>query len=319
MNVKFCLAFPCEAVSVPVMRRVLGDTLRNLGVVDECVGDILVAVTEACTNVLRHGGSARRYEVVTNVGPSGCLVEVVDSGQGFSPRAAAAAARADGDHAVQPAERAGSRDARAQAPRAGRAGSRQDRSASAGGKKAVRRKPRSRRPGSRRPAGEGPSRGSPAEGWRSRARARRAAPHGPGTAGRPYGSSAIRATGGRPGDRPAARVGARPADHARPGGRRHAAERPWLRHRGVDAQAGRVAAGRAADRAFTPQAARRRLNGRRPPVTSARRRTATQGQFIWLVVWPGHGSSEQGSAGTLRLCSRRSKRRKQRPGSGWAL
>ena len=84
MNVKFCLAFPCEAVSVPVMRRVLGDTLRNLGVVDECIGDILVAVTEACTNVLRHGGSARRYEVVTSVGPSGCLVEVVDFGQGFS-------------------------------------------------------------------------------------------------------------------------------------------------------------------------------------------------------------------------------------------
>jgi len=113
VNVKFCLALPCEAVSVPVIRRVLGDTLRNLGVVDECVGDILVAVTEACTNVLRHGGSARRYEVVTNVGPSGCLVEVVDSGQGFSPGAAAAAARADGDHAVQPKGRTGSRDARA--------------------------------------------------------------------------------------------------------------------------------------------------------------------------------------------------------------
>ncbi|MGE5287776.1 MAG: ATP-binding protein [Micromonosporaceae bacterium] len=81
VNVKFCLAFPREAVSVPVMRRVLGDTLRNLGVVDECVGDILVAVTEACTNVLRHGGTARRYEVVTSVGASGCVVEVLDSGQ----------------------------------------------------------------------------------------------------------------------------------------------------------------------------------------------------------------------------------------------
>jgi anti-sigma regulatory factor (Ser/Thr protein kinase) len=86
VNVKFCLAFPREAVSVPVMRRVLGDTLRNLGVEDECVRDILVAVTEACTNVLRHGGSARRYEVVTSVGASGCVVEVLDSGEGFGPR-----------------------------------------------------------------------------------------------------------------------------------------------------------------------------------------------------------------------------------------
>jgi len=78
------------------MRRVLGDTLRNLGVADECVGDILVAVTEACTNVLRHGGAARRYDVVASVGPSGCLVEVVDPGQGFGPRAAAAGARGSG-------------------------------------------------------------------------------------------------------------------------------------------------------------------------------------------------------------------------------
>lgn len=83
MNVKFCLAFPCEAVSVPVMRRVLGDTLRNLGVTDDCIGDLLVAVTEACTNVLRHAGPTRRYEVVTSVGRGGCVVEVVDSGLGM--------------------------------------------------------------------------------------------------------------------------------------------------------------------------------------------------------------------------------------------
>ena len=101
VNVKFCLAFPREAVSVPVMRRVLGDTLRNLGVADECVGDILVAVTEACTNVLRHGGTARRYDVVASVGPSGCLVEVVDPGQGFGARAAAAGVRASGRSGTQ--------------------------------------------------------------------------------------------------------------------------------------------------------------------------------------------------------------------------
>jgi serine/threonine-protein kinase RsbW len=65
------------------MRRVLGDMLRSLGMADECVGDILVAVTEACTNVLRHGGTARRYDVVASIGPGGCLVEVVDPGQGF--------------------------------------------------------------------------------------------------------------------------------------------------------------------------------------------------------------------------------------------
>lgn len=115
VNVKFCLAFPREAVSVPVMRRVLGDTLRNLGVVDDCIGDILVAVTEACTNVLRHGGPARRYEVVTSVGATGCLVEVLDSGLGPGARRAATEVRRPGDAAVgMPGEMRSRGTARAQ-------------------------------------------------------------------------------------------------------------------------------------------------------------------------------------------------------------
>jgi serine/threonine-protein kinase RsbW len=85
VDVKFCLMFPREAVSVPVVRRVLGDTLRELGVDDESVADLLLAVTEACTNVLQHSGQGHRYEVVASVSENGCLVEVVDSGAGFRP------------------------------------------------------------------------------------------------------------------------------------------------------------------------------------------------------------------------------------------
>lgn len=82
-DVKFCLVFRCEAVSVPVMRRVLGDTLRGLGVDEESVYDILLAATEACTNVLRHGGrEVEDYAVVTSLGPVGCQVEVADKGIG---------------------------------------------------------------------------------------------------------------------------------------------------------------------------------------------------------------------------------------------
>jgi len=44
---------------IDVMRRVLGDTLRGLGVDEESVYDILLAATEACTNVLTHGGRPR--------------------------------------------------------------------------------------------------------------------------------------------------------------------------------------------------------------------------------------------------------------------
>ncbi len=86
MDVKVCLVFPREAVSVPVMRHMLGDALLGLGADDQGVSDLLLAVTEAATNVVRHGGPSHRYEVVASVGRCGCRVEVQDSGRGFDPR-----------------------------------------------------------------------------------------------------------------------------------------------------------------------------------------------------------------------------------------
>jgi anti-sigma regulatory factor (Ser/Thr protein kinase) len=83
VDVKFCLVFPREALSVPVMRHVLGDTLRGLGADDDGVADLLLAVTEACSNVVRHGGPGQRYEVLASVGRGGCLVQVVNSGRRF--------------------------------------------------------------------------------------------------------------------------------------------------------------------------------------------------------------------------------------------
>jgi serine/threonine-protein kinase RsbW len=82
---RFCLVFPRETISVPVMRRVLGGILDRLGVDEECVSDLLLAVTEACTNVLRHSGPGRGYEVVALVGRNRCVIEVVDNGRGFDP------------------------------------------------------------------------------------------------------------------------------------------------------------------------------------------------------------------------------------------
>ena len=95
-DAKFCLVFQCETLSVPVMRRVLGDTLRGLGVDEESVYDILLAATEACTNVLTHSGrQVRSYAVVTSLGAVGCQVEVADDGVGLAPRGAAEASAAE--------------------------------------------------------------------------------------------------------------------------------------------------------------------------------------------------------------------------------
>ena len=83
VDVEFCLVFPHEAVSVPVMRRVLGDTLRRLGADEEGVSDLLLAVTEACTNVLKHGVPGPRYEIVARIGPRGCLIQVLNDERGL--------------------------------------------------------------------------------------------------------------------------------------------------------------------------------------------------------------------------------------------
>ena len=82
--VKLCLVFPREALSVPVMRHMLGDALRGLGADDDELAELLLAVTEACTNVVRHGGPGRRYEVVASLGQRGCRIEVQNTWQGFA-------------------------------------------------------------------------------------------------------------------------------------------------------------------------------------------------------------------------------------------
>ena len=65
------------------MRRVLGDTLSRLGVDENSVSDLLLAVTEACTNVLRHAGPGCKYEVVVKVGRNRCVLQVLDNGRGI--------------------------------------------------------------------------------------------------------------------------------------------------------------------------------------------------------------------------------------------
>jgi serine/threonine-protein kinase RsbW len=80
---KFSLDLPRETLSVPVIRRVLGDTLRGLGVSESCIADILVAISEACTNVVQHADSTSRYEVAVGIDDGQCVVKVVDRGQGF--------------------------------------------------------------------------------------------------------------------------------------------------------------------------------------------------------------------------------------------
>ena len=83
MEIKFTLLLPRDALSVPVVRRVLDSSMRTLGVNEDCLTDIEIALTEACTNVLDHAAAGDEYQVVAGLDDSRCVIEVVDTGRGF--------------------------------------------------------------------------------------------------------------------------------------------------------------------------------------------------------------------------------------------
>ncbi len=71
------------------MRQVLGDTLHRIGVNDDAVADILLAATEACTNVVLHAGHSTAYTVAATIDDAACRIEVTDAGPGCrAPRTA---------------------------------------------------------------------------------------------------------------------------------------------------------------------------------------------------------------------------------------
>ena len=79
VTAKFCLTFQREPLSVPVTRHVLGGVLQSVGMADDSVGDLLLAATEACSNVLRHGGPrVTGYAVIVTIGPTRCEVEIAE-------------------------------------------------------------------------------------------------------------------------------------------------------------------------------------------------------------------------------------------------
>lgn len=95
-GVALVLCLPRDELSVPVVRRLVGHTLEQVGVLDTVLDDILLALTEACSNVLEHAGPGDAYDVRVQVGAERCELRIVDVGHGFD-HAAAAAVEAEAD------------------------------------------------------------------------------------------------------------------------------------------------------------------------------------------------------------------------------
>jgi serine/threonine-protein kinase RsbW len=91
MEISLSLRLPRDEASVPFVRHLCGDALRKLRVDDECVSDVEVAITEACTNVVKHSSGHDEYNVRICIDGRLCEISVSDAGVGF-------------DHAAHPAE-----------------------------------------------------------------------------------------------------------------------------------------------------------------------------------------------------------------------
>ena len=77
------LCLPRDSSTLSVVRHITASALDELGVVPEEVGDVILALTEAAANVVKHSGADDQYEVHLVIENNTCEIRVVDSGRGF--------------------------------------------------------------------------------------------------------------------------------------------------------------------------------------------------------------------------------------------
>ncbi len=82
------LNLTADAERVVLVRAVVGSVAQTIGLCDADVHDVRLAVTEACTNVVRHayGDTPGRLDVAASVAPDGLHVTITDEGCGLRPR-----------------------------------------------------------------------------------------------------------------------------------------------------------------------------------------------------------------------------------------
>jgi anti-sigma regulatory factor (Ser/Thr protein kinase) len=83
VNVDFSVRLPTDAESVPLVRGLLRQALQYLGVVPHRIEEIVLALTEACANVVQHAGEHEEYQVEVAIDDRICRISVLDDGDGF--------------------------------------------------------------------------------------------------------------------------------------------------------------------------------------------------------------------------------------------
>ena len=82
------LTIPAKAEYITLGRLALTAIARVRPLSEETLSDLKLALTEACTNSVRHAyreGRAGMVEILYQIEPDRLVVEVADDGQGFEP------------------------------------------------------------------------------------------------------------------------------------------------------------------------------------------------------------------------------------------
>lgn len=77
------LSLPRDARYVPLMRNVTTCLMKEMDVPADACDDVLLALSEACANVVRHAAGSHDYSVAVGISSDRCEVEVADGGPGF--------------------------------------------------------------------------------------------------------------------------------------------------------------------------------------------------------------------------------------------
>jgi serine/threonine-protein kinase RsbW len=80
---RMVLRLPRDPVTVPVTRHTVDCALDAIGVSEDCRGDVSLALTEVCANVVRHAHESDDYTVTVTATSNRCTIDVCDSGAGL--------------------------------------------------------------------------------------------------------------------------------------------------------------------------------------------------------------------------------------------
>jgi serine/threonine-protein kinase RsbW len=83
VSIQIVLMLPPKAASVSLARHTMAEALRIPGVAQDCIHEAQVALSEACSNFLRHVLADQSFEVLINVGEAELTVHILEPAAGL--------------------------------------------------------------------------------------------------------------------------------------------------------------------------------------------------------------------------------------------